>query len=66
VIAGYGERWYRLWELFLAWSVFTGEQGRADCMQFVAHKSQPAFDRSRFVDEPARTPRALVAAKAAG
>ncbi len=52
VIASYGERWYRLWELFLAWSVFTGTQGRADCMQIVAHKSRPAFDRSRFVGEP--------------
>ena len=49
VIAGYGERWYRLWHLFLAWSVFTGEQGRGDCMQIVAHKSRPSFDRARFV-----------------
>jgi cyclopropane fatty-acyl-phospholipid synthase-like methyltransferase len=49
VIAAYGERWYRLWHLFLAWSVFTGEQGRGDCMQIVAHKSRPSFDRSRFV-----------------
>jgi cyclopropane fatty-acyl-phospholipid synthase-like methyltransferase len=52
VIAAYGDRWYRLWELFLAWSVFTGTQGRADCMQIVAHKSRPAFDRTRFVGEP--------------
>jgi len=44
VIAAYGERWYRLWHLFLAWSVFTGEQGRGDCMQIVAHKSRPSFD----------------------
>ncbi len=49
VIRGYGERWYRLWHLFLAWSVFTGEQGRGDCLQITAHKSRPAFDRSRFV-----------------
>jgi len=49
VIAAYGERWYRLWHLFLAWSVFTGEQGRGDCMQIVAHKSRPSFDRARFV-----------------
>jgi len=33
---------YRLWHLFLAWSVFTGEQGRGDCMQIVAHKSRPS------------------------
>ncbi len=49
VIAAYGERWYRLWHLFLAWSVFTGEQGRADCLQITAHKSLPQFNRSRFV-----------------
>ncbi len=49
VIAGYGERWYRLWHLFLAWSVFTGVEGRGDCLQIVAHKSLRAFDRTRFV-----------------
>jgi cyclopropane fatty-acyl-phospholipid synthase-like methyltransferase len=49
VIAAYGERWYRLWHLFLAWSSFTGEEGRGDCLQIVAHKSRPSFDRSRFV-----------------
>jgi cyclopropane fatty-acyl-phospholipid synthase-like methyltransferase len=49
VVRAYGERWYRLWHLFLGWSVFTGEEGRGDCMQIVAHKSQRTFDRSRFV-----------------
>src|SRR5438105_6759340 len=28
VIEAYGERWYRLWHVFLAWSVFTGVEGR--------------------------------------
>ena len=49
VVRAYGERWYRLWHLFLAWSVFTGVQGRGDCLQIVAHKSRRDFDRSRFV-----------------
>ena len=49
VIKAYGERWYRLWHLFLAWSVYTGEHGRGDCLQIVSHKCRPAFDRSRFV-----------------
>ena len=49
VVRAYGERWYRLWHLFLAWSVFTGQQGRGDCLQIVAHKSRRDFDRSRFV-----------------
>jgi cyclopropane fatty-acyl-phospholipid synthase-like methyltransferase len=49
VTRAYGERWYRLWHLFLAWSSFTGSEGRGDCMQILAHKSRPGFDRSRFV-----------------
>jgi sphingolipid C9-methyltransferase len=49
VVRTYGERWYRLWHLFLAWSVFTGQEGRGDCLQITAHKSRRAFDRSRFV-----------------
>ena len=49
VIRAYGERWYRLWHLFLAWSPFTGSEGRGDCMQIVSHKSRRSFDRSRFV-----------------
>ena len=49
VVRAYGERWYRLWHLFLAWSVFTGVQGRGDCLQIVSHKSRREFDRSRFV-----------------
>ena len=49
IVRAYGDRWYRLWHLFLAWSVFTGEEGRGDCLQITAHKSRRAFDRSRFV-----------------
>jgi cyclopropane fatty-acyl-phospholipid synthase-like methyltransferase len=49
IVAAYGERWFRLWHLFLAWSVLTGEQGRGDCFQIVAHKSRREFDRSRWM-----------------
>jgi cyclopropane fatty-acyl-phospholipid synthase-like methyltransferase len=54
VVAGYGERWYRLWHLFLAWSVFTGIEGRGDCLQIVSHKSRREFDRSRFISRARR------------
>ena len=27
VVEKYGERWFRLWSLFLAWSVLIGNQG---------------------------------------
>ncbi len=49
VLAAYGERWYRLWLLFLGWSSIVGEEGRGGCYQILAHKSRPAFDRHRFV-----------------
>ena len=59
VVRAYGERWYRLWHLFLAWSVFTGTEGRGDCLQIVAHKSRRDFDRVRFVGaRPAASVRA--------
>ena len=45
----YGERWYRLWHLFLAWSWRIGAQGNAACFQIVAHKNLDAFDRKVFV-----------------
>jgi len=42
----YGERWYRLWNLFLAWSWRIGMQGTSACYQVLAHKNLDAFDRS--------------------
>jgi cyclopropane fatty-acyl-phospholipid synthase-like methyltransferase len=51
VIAGYGDRWYRLWEIFLAWSVLVGEEGRGGCYQIVANKQLPKFNRYRWVGE---------------
>lgn len=48
VIATYGERWYRIWHFFLAWSSIIGEQGNAACFQIVMNKNLDAFDRTRF------------------
>lgn len=45
----YGERWYRLWNFFLAWSWRIGAQGNSECFQVVAHKNLDAFDRKRFL-----------------
>jgi cyclopropane fatty-acyl-phospholipid synthase-like methyltransferase len=45
----YGERWYRLFHFFLAWSWRIGEQGTAACFQVVAHKNLDRFDRRRFI-----------------
>jgi hypothetical protein len=49
VLAAYGERWYRLWHLFLAWSWRIGAQGNAACYQIVAHKNDDSFNRMVFV-----------------
>lgn len=51
VVAAYGEWWYRLWYLFLAWSSIIGEQGRAGCYQIVCNKQQTSFDRLQWVGE---------------
>ncbi|KAF9887702.1 hypothetical protein FE257_009655 [Aspergillus nanangensis] len=37
--AKYGQRWYRIWELFLAWSVIASRQGSATCFQMVVVKN---------------------------
>ena len=49
----YGERWYRLWNFFLAWSWRVGAQGNSECFQVVAHKNLDGFDRKIFLPRPA-------------
>ena len=51
VIAAYGERWFRIWHFFLAWSTIIAEQGNASCFQVVLNKNLDAFDRTRWVDK---------------
>jgi cyclopropane fatty-acyl-phospholipid synthase-like methyltransferase len=46
VLASYGERWYRLWDLFLGWSSRIARQGTSACHQVVAHKNLDSFDRT--------------------
>jgi sphingolipid C9-methyltransferase len=59
----YGERWYRLWNFFLAWSWRIGAQGNSECFQVVAHKNLDDFDRRTFLPRArASLPRAPRAA----
>jgi cyclopropane fatty-acyl-phospholipid synthase-like methyltransferase len=51
VTKAYGDRWYRIWHFFLAWSVLIAEQGNAACFQVVLNKNRDAFDRTRWVDK---------------
>jgi cyclopropane fatty-acyl-phospholipid synthase-like methyltransferase len=58
VLAAYGDRWWRLWNLFLAWSWRIGMQGTSACYQVLAHKNLDAFDRTFSLPRPA-APRLL-------
>ncbi|MCB9589798.1 MAG: class I SAM-dependent methyltransferase [Polyangiaceae bacterium] len=53
VLAAYGERWFRIWHMFLAWSVIIAEQGNASCFQVVLNKNLDHYDRTRWVREKA-------------
>ncbi len=59
VVAAYGERWWRTWNVFLAWSWRIGAQGTSACFQVVAHKNLDSFDRRIFL--PESPPRAMAA-----
>jgi cyclopropane fatty-acyl-phospholipid synthase-like methyltransferase len=49
VLQAYGERWYRLWHLFLGWSWRIAAQGTGQGFQVVAHKNIDSFDRKMFI-----------------
>jgi cyclopropane fatty-acyl-phospholipid synthase-like methyltransferase len=49
IVDAYGERWYRLWHLFLAWSWRIGAQGNSACYQVVAHKNLDRYNRKVFI-----------------
>jgi sphingolipid C9-methyltransferase len=49
IVAAYGERWFRIWNFFLAWSSVIAEQGNAACFQIVMNKNLDHFDRTRWV-----------------
>ncbi len=53
VIAAYGERWFRIWHFFLAWSTIIAEQGNAACFQVVLNKNLDHYDRTRWVTSKA-------------
>lgn len=45
VKAKYGERWYRIWEFFLAYSIITVRQGSVSVFQITCHKNLNKFHR---------------------
>ncbi len=51
VVAQHGERWFRVWQFFLAWSQLVAEQGSAACFQVVLNKNLDALNR-RLLQQP--------------
>ena len=51
ITKAYGDRWYRIWHFFLAWSTIVGEQGNAACFQVVLNKNIDEFKRTRWIGQ---------------
>ncbi|KIL62769.1 hypothetical protein M378DRAFT_165233 [Amanita muscaria Koide BX008] len=49
VIEKYGERWYRIWVFFLAYSTIISRQGSASVFQITMHKNLNAYHRVKGV-----------------
>lgn len=45
----YGERWFRLWQLFLCWSVDIAGQGNSTCWSITCHKNLDLTDRNLYI-----------------
>jgi cyclopropane fatty-acyl-phospholipid synthase-like methyltransferase len=51
IVAKYGERAWRIWNIFLAWSVLIAEEGGSTCFQIVCNKNRRLFDRTMYIGE---------------
>ncbi len=49
ILKTYGEWWYRIWRVFLYWSVIVARQGSSTCWSIVAHKNLNSVDRNRYI-----------------
>jgi sphingolipid C9-methyltransferase len=49
IVKNYGERWFRIWHVFLAWAATVAGQGTAACFQVVSNKNRNDFDRTIWV-----------------
>ncbi len=55
VVSTHGERWFRIWNFFLAWSILIAEEGNAGCYQAVLHKNLDTFNRKRWMHQTAHS-----------
>lgn len=53
VLEKYGERTFRMYEIFLAWSTVIANNGGSTAYQIVCHKNTNDFNRARFIHESA-------------
>jgi cyclopropane fatty-acyl-phospholipid synthase-like methyltransferase len=65
VVAKYGQRWYRIWEFFLASSTIVSRQGGATCYQITLVKNINSTHRADGITTQFALHGALAAAKAA-
>ena len=56
ITSTYGERWFRLWNLFLGWSWRIALQGTSECFQVLVHKNLDGFDRRFSLKQVAHAP----------
>lgn len=49
VLEKYGERIFRIYEIFLGWSIYITIQGSSTAYQIVCRKNLNTFDRKRFI-----------------
>jgi cyclopropane fatty-acyl-phospholipid synthase-like methyltransferase len=47
----YGNYWFRLWQLFLRWSVDIAKQGSSTCWSITAHKNLDLVNRDLYIDQ---------------
>ncbi|KAI8578478.1 hypothetical protein K450DRAFT_247034 [Umbelopsis ramanniana AG] len=49
ITSKYGNKWFRVWEIFLSWSTIISRQGSATCFQIVANKNMNSVDRAALI-----------------
>jgi cyclopropane fatty-acyl-phospholipid synthase-like methyltransferase len=49
MVKKYGQRLFRIWNVFLAWSVIIGAQGTSQCYQIVANKNLSEYNRRQWM-----------------
>ncbi len=47
----YGNYWFRLWQLFLCWSVDIAKQGSSTCWAITAHKNLDSVNRNQYITQ---------------